>query len=95
MSKSLLILTMSLLGKIKGSAGSGLKRIGNSTESSLIKVGLKEDDSQRESIKPFIAFTRKFEDNSIATGYQFTFYCDIGGEGYMTGFYESKIEEPV
>jgi RNA polymerase subunit RPABC4/transcription elongation factor Spt4 len=90
MSKRLLILIMSILGKIKGSAGSSLKRIGNSTESSLIKVGLKEDDSPRESIKPFIAFTRKFEDNSVATGYQFIFYCDIGGEEYKTGFYESR-----
>jgi double zinc ribbon protein len=81
---------MSILGKIKGSATSSLKRIENTTESGLIKVGIKEDNSPMESVKPFISFTRKFEDNSIATGYQFTFYCDIAGEGYKTGFYESR-----
>lgn len=81
---------MSILGKIKGSTTSSLKRIGNTTESGLIKVGIKEDNSPMESVKPFISFTRKFEDNSIATGYQFTFYCDISGEGYKTGFYESR-----
>jgi len=34
-------------------------------------------------------FTRKFEDNSIETGFQFTFYCDICSQK----FYKSKFAE--
>lgn len=34
-------------------------------------------------------FTRKFEDNSTETGFQFTFFCDICGEK----FYKSKFLE--
>ncbi len=43
-----------------------------------------------EPIKPLIPFTKKCSDQSIETGYQFTFICDINGEEYKTGFYESR-----
>lgn len=37
-----------------------------------------------------IGFTDNFADNSTEAGFQFTFYCDICGEGYKTRFIESK-----
>ncbi|NLD19517.1 MAG: zinc ribbon domain-containing protein [Clostridiales bacterium] len=35
------------------------------------------------------AFTRNYEDNSTEAGYQFTFYCDICGDGFKSTFIES------
>ena len=36
------------------------------------------------------AFTRNYEDNSTDAGFQFTFYCDICGDGYKSSFIESE-----
>ncbi len=36
------------------------------------------------------AFTRNYEDNSTEAGFQFTFYCDICGDGHKTSFIESS-----
>lgn len=36
------------------------------------------------------AFTDNFEDNSTDAGFQFTFNCEICGEGYQTSFVEAK-----
>lgn len=35
-------------------------------------------------------FTRNFADNSTEAGFQFTFFCDICGDGYKTKFQEAK-----
>jgi len=35
-------------------------------------------------------FTRNMDDNSTEAGFQFTFHCDICGDGYKTKFIESK-----
>ena len=35
------------------------------------------------------AFTRNYNDNSTDAGFQFTFNCDICGDGYKTSFIES------
>ncbi len=35
------------------------------------------------------AFTRNYEDNSTEAGYQFTFYCDVCGDGFKSSFIES------
>ena len=35
------------------------------------------------------AFTRNFEDESTEAGFQFTFYCDICGNGFKSSFIES------
>jgi len=39
---------------------------------------------------PLKPFTRNYEDNSTDAGFQFTFYCDLCGDGYKTQFIESK-----
>ena len=39
---------------------------------------------------PLQPFTRNYEDNSTDAGFQFTFLCDICGDGYKTSFIESK-----
>jgi membrane protease subunit (stomatin/prohibitin family) len=39
------------------------------------------------SLQPF---TRNFDDNSTDAGFQFTFKCDICGDGYQTPFVASK-----
>lgn len=39
------------------------------------------------SLKPF---TSNFEDNSTDAGFQFTFFCDLCGDGYKTEFIASK-----
>lgn len=39
------------------------------------------------SLQPF---TRNYEDNSTEAGFQFTFYCDLCGDGYKTSFIEAK-----
>jgi len=39
---------------------------------------------------PLIAFTKNFADNSTEAGFQFTFFCDVCGDGYKTEFTESK-----
>lgn len=36
------------------------------------------------------AFTRNYEDNSTDAGFQFTFYCDICGNGVKSTFIESE-----
>ena len=36
------------------------------------------------------SFTRNYEDNSTDAGFQFTFYCDICGDGYKSSFIESE-----
>jgi hypothetical protein len=36
------------------------------------------------------AFTRNYADNSTEEGFQFTFYCDLCGDGFKTKFIESK-----
>lgn len=36
------------------------------------------------------SFTRNYEDNSTDAGFQFTFYCDICGDGYKSTFIESE-----
>jgi len=36
------------------------------------------------------AFTRNYEDNSTEAGFQFTFFCDICGDGYKSSFIESE-----
>lgn len=36
------------------------------------------------------AFTSNYKDNSTEAGFQFTFMCDICGDGYKTNFIESK-----
>ena len=36
------------------------------------------------------SFTRNYEDNSTNAGFQFTFYCDICGDGYKSSFIESE-----
>ena len=38
-----------------------------------------------------IAFTRNHEDLSTDIGYQFKFFCDKCGNGYMSSFIQSKI----
>ena len=35
-------------------------------------------------------FTRNYKDHSNKTGFQFTFFCDICGNGFKTNFTESK-----
>ena len=35
-------------------------------------------------------FTKNFSDNSTEAGFQFTFFCDLCGDGYKTGFVESR-----
>jgi hypothetical protein len=39
---------------------------------------------------PLQPFTRNYEDNSTDAGFQFTFLCDICGDGYKTSFIQSK-----
>jgi len=39
------------------------------------------------------AFTKNFTDNSTDTGFQFTFHCDLCGDGYKTEFVPSKIQK--
>jgi hypothetical protein len=39
---------------------------------------------------PVQSFTRNYEDNSTEAGFQFTFKCDICGDGYKTSFIQSK-----
>ena len=39
---------------------------------------------------PMQAFTRNYDDNSTENGFQFTFHCDLCGDGYKTNFIESK-----
>nr|MDO8134442.1 zinc ribbon domain-containing protein [Candidatus Njordarchaeum guaymaensis] len=41
----------------------------------------------------FQAFTRNFADNSTEAGFQFTFFCDLCGDGYKTKFAESKTHK--
>lgn len=36
------------------------------------------------------AFTRNFDDDSTEAGFQFTFYCDICGDGFKSSFIESS-----
>ena len=36
------------------------------------------------------AFTRNYADNSTEAGFQFTFFCDICGDGYKSSFIESE-----
>jgi hypothetical protein len=38
-------------------------------------------------------FTRNYDDNSTEAGFQFTFYCDICGNGFKTEFIESKTHK--
>jgi len=38
-----------------------------------------------------IAFTRNHQDLSTDLGYQFKFFCDKCGNGYMTSFIQSKV----
>lgn len=38
-------------------------------------------------------FTRNFTDHSTEAGFQFTFNCDICGDGYKTKFIESKTHK--
>jgi hypothetical protein len=42
------------------------------------------------SIQPF---TRNHEDHSNETGFQFTFFCDVCGNGFKTKFTESKTHK--
>lgn len=45
---------------------------------------------------PLEPFTRKFEDNSIETGFQFTFYCDICSQKFCKSkFTELQISKKV
>ena len=39
------------------------------------------------------AFTRNYEDNSTESGFQFTFYCDLCGDGYKSRFIESQTSK--
>jgi ribosomal protein L32 len=39
------------------------------------------------------AFTRNYEDNSTEAGFQFTFYCDICNDGFVTDFVESETQK--
>ncbi len=39
---------------------------------------------------PLQPFTRNYEDESTDAGFQFTFKCDICGDGYKTSFIQSK-----
>ena len=70
---------MGIFGKMKDSTSAGFG-----------KVGIKRDKKPEEPIKPLIPFTKKCTDQSIETGYQFTFICDINDEEIQTGFYESR-----
>lgn len=36
------------------------------------------------------SFTRNYQDDSTDAGFQFTFYCDVCGDGYKSTFIESK-----
>ena len=36
------------------------------------------------------SFTRNYEDNSTAAGFEFTFYCDICNDGFRSSFIESE-----
>ncbi|MBE6007575.1 MAG: zinc-ribbon domain-containing protein [Lachnospiraceae bacterium] len=36
------------------------------------------------------SFTRNYQDNSTEAGFQFTFYCDICGDGFKSSFIESE-----
>ena len=36
------------------------------------------------------AFTRNYNDNSTDAGFQFTFHCDVCGDGYKSSFIESE-----
>jgi len=38
-------------------------------------------------------FTRNYDDNSTEAGFQFTFKCDICGDGYKTKFVEAKTHK--
>ncbi len=38
-------------------------------------------------------FTRNYEDDSTEAGFQFTFKCDVCGDGYKTKFIESKTHK--
>src|SRR5450756_1786131 len=42
---------------------------------------------------PLQPFTRNFQDNSTDAGFQFTFFCDLCGDGYKTQFIESKTHK--
>lgn len=39
------------------------------------------------TLKPF---TKNFADNSTEAGFQFTFFCDLCGDGFKTSFQASK-----
>lgn len=42
---------------------------------------------------PLQPFTRNFADNSTEEGFQFTFFCDLCGDGYKTKFIPSKTRK--
>jgi len=44
----------------------------------------------KETNEMMKAFTRNYYDNSTEAGFQFTFYCDICGDGYKSSFIESE-----
>jgi hypothetical protein len=38
-------------------------------------------------------FTRRYEDNSSETGFQFNFYCDLCNDGFKSTFLESETSK--
>ena len=36
------------------------------------------------------SFTRNYQNNSTDAGFQFTFLCDVCGDGYKSSFIESE-----
>jgi hypothetical protein len=48
------------------------------------------ETDQRVRDMPVQSFTRNVDDNSTEAGFQFTFHCDLCGDGYKTNFIESK-----
>ena len=39
------------------------------------------------------SFTRRYEDNSTETGFQFTFHCDLCNDGFKSTFWESETNK--
>jgi rubrerythrin len=42
---------------------------------------------------PLQSFTRNYEDNSTEQGFQFTFKCDVCGDGYKSAFIGSRAQK--
>ncbi|NLC41108.1 MAG: hypothetical protein GX763_09365, partial [Clostridiaceae bacterium] len=51
---------------------------------------LEKQEKKEVRAKMLSSFTRNYEDNSTAAGFEFTFYCDICNDGFRSSFIESE-----